>query len=189
MPLIDIRLNPTPRDLRIFAALWLAFFALLGVMALGRPGALFGAGLVTGLCFLVSISLNRDQPKRAQLLGVLIPLALLCIGGVERYLGVNQWAAAAAVWATGAIGFIITLVAPRPGRSLYTGWMYAALPIGWTISHAILGVVYYLLITPIGLALRLAGRDPMNRRFDRAATTYWIERQPTTDSSRYFRQF
>jgi hypothetical protein len=67
--------------------------------------------------------------------------------------------------------------------------MLAALPIGWTISHLVLGAVYYLVLTPIGLVMRLLGRDPMQRRFDRSAKSYWIERTPRTDPSRHFRQF
>jgi hypothetical protein len=33
------------------------------------------------------------------------------------------------------------------------------------------------------------GYDPMERRFDRAATTYWVERERNVDAARYFRQF
>jgi hypothetical protein len=48
---------------------------------------------------------------------------------------------------------------------------------------------YYLLLTPVGLVFRLIGRDPLRRRFDRNATTYWIARRPPETSDRYFHQF
>ena len=57
---------------------------------------------------------------------------------------------------------------------MYVGWMDASWPMGWVFSHVLLGVTYYLVITPIGLILRLLGKDPMRRRFDREAKTYWI---------------
>jgi hypothetical protein len=44
-------------------------------------------------------------------------------------------------------------------------------------------------VTPIAIALRLLGRDPLARRFDRTAPTYWVARRPTTDRTRYFRPF
>ena len=46
-----------------------------------------------------------------------------------------------------------------------------------------------LLFTPIGLAMRLVGRDPLRRRFDRQASTYWIKRPEQDETGRYFRQF
>jgi hypothetical protein len=62
------------------------------------------------------------------------------------------------------------------------------LPLAWTVSTVLLILVYYLVLTPIGLALRLAGRDRMGRRFDSDRTTYWVKRNES-DPSRYFRQF
>jgi hypothetical protein len=37
--------------------------------------------------------------------------------------------------------------------------------------------------------MRAAGRDPLARRFDRDAETYWVPREETPDPARYFRQF
>ena len=51
------------------------------------------------------------------------------------------------------------------------------------------GVIYYIVLTPIGLFLRLTGYDPMQRRFDRAAKTYWTPREQEEKTKRYFQQF
>jgi hypothetical protein len=67
--------------------------------------------------------------------------------------------------------------------------MYAAYPIGWVMSHVLLGIIYYGLFTPVGRLMRLFGYDPMERRFDGAAASYWVEREPIRDPSSYFRQF
>jgi hypothetical protein len=80
-------------------------------------------------------------------------------------------------------------IAPALGRKLYVGWMLAAVPIGWTLTHLILGVIYYLVLTPIGLLMRLVGKDPMRRRLERDASSYWIERDEAAGSERYFKQF
>jgi hypothetical protein len=50
-------------------------------------------------------------------------------------------------------------------------------------------VVFYGVLTPIGLLMRLFGRDPLNRTFDRSATSYWIEHDPGSDLDRYFQQY
>ena len=58
---------------------------------------------------------------------------------------------------------------PNVRRLLYLGWMRVFYPIGWVVSHLLLAIVYYLVLTPIGLVMRLFGGDPMHRGFDRSA--------------------
>jgi hypothetical protein len=79
----------------------------------------------------------------------------------------------------------------QPGllRPVYVVWMALALPIGWVVSHLLLLVVYYLVVTPIGLLMRLFGYDPLQRRIDRTATSYWVAHEQAADPSRYFKQF
>ena len=67
--------------------------------------------------------------------------------------------------------------------------MSSAFPIGWTISHVLLFVVYFVILTPVGWLLRLSGKDLLDRRLDRDAVSYWTERTASRDASRYFRQF
>ena len=52
-----------------------------------------------------------------------------------------------------------------------------------------MAVLFYGVFTPIGLFFRLIGRDPLHRRFQPEADTYWVARRPATDVRRYFRQF
>jgi hypothetical protein len=80
------------------------------------------------------------------------------------------------------------LLNPRWIRPVFVTWMRLAYPIGWTVSHLMLATIYYLVITPIGLVMRLLGRDPLQRRWDRQASTYWVAHNPGGDMARYFRQ-
>ena len=64
-----------------------------------------------------------------------------------------------------------------------------AFPIGMVIGTLALVLVFYGVITPIGLVFRLIGRDPLHRRYDREASSYWIERRPRPAAKRYFQQF
>ena len=74
-------------------------------------------------------------------------------------------------------------------KPVYLGLTLATWPIGWVVSHLALAVVYYGVITPIALVFRLIGRDAMNRRFDRDATTYWEPYDPDRGLDHYLRQF
>ena len=84
---------------------------------------------------------------------------------------------------------LVGLVAPTLVRPVYVVWMGLAFPIGWTVSHLMMLAVFYLVLTPIGVGMRLCGRDPMQRRMDRDAETYWLPRAPRKDLKSYFRQF
>ena len=93
------------------------------------------------------------------------------------------------VWlAAGVITVIYYAVPPVRGLVLRT-WMYAAFPIGWVISEVLLGLIFYLAFTPMGLVLRLLGHDPLQRRSDAKQRSYWIAHDPGGDMARYFKQF
>ncbi|SDR96780.1 SxtJ family membrane protein [Opitutus sp. GAS368] len=70
-------------------------------------------------------------------------------------------------------------------RRLYIGLSYATYPIGWAVSSVALGVIYYVVLTPLGLILRVCGHDPLQRR---PAASYWHKRPAPRDAASYFRQ-
>ncbi len=84
---------------------------------------------------------------------------------------------------------VVGLIGPSLVRPIYVVWMALAFPIGWTVSHLMMAIVYYLVLTPIGLIMRMCGRDPMQRRIDRTAKTYWQLRTAREDIKSYFRQY
>lgn len=89
----------------------------------------------------------------------------------------------------GGLCGLLALAMPAALKPLFIGMSIVAAPIGFVVSNTLLIVLYFLVITPISLIFRLIGRDALHRKFDRAAATYWIERNPVTDMKRYFRQF
>jgi hypothetical protein len=132
----------------------------------------------------------NTHPSRRQLrqFGLIWLIFFGAIGAWTWYRG----GAAGLVAALAGLAVIVPVVGwmvPKFMRIVYLAMSYAAWPIGFVVSHVILAIVYYLVITPIGLFNRLRGYDPMHRRFDPAAETYWIPRQPVTDIARYYRQF
>lgn len=212
MAMIDIKTNPTSRDLKIFGAMWLVFFIVLGKIAFSTEHALLYAALFTGTCFLISIAFNNDFSKKTQLLGLIIPLTLLTIWGFDKAAAASgntelakvhswsfwklhlegngaQWLVIFIVAAIGVLGGIAIFASKALGASIYRTWMFAALPIGWTISHVILGIVFFLVMTPIGLLMRASGKDPMTRVPDPRATTYWVPHVKPAHTKRYFQQF
>lgn len=136
MSLVRINRHPSPRDLRVFASLWLVFVGVAGALC-WRQG----------------------------------------------------WTGAAlAAWAVAALVFAAGMVAPWSLRLVYLSAVYAAFPIGVVVSYLVLGAVYFLLMTPVGWLMRLAGHDPLERRFDPAQKSYWKARGRPKSAHSYFRQ-
>jgi len=117
-------------------------------------------------------------------------LCLAFFGGLAAYNWYHGGVTLAVELLTAAalIGGVLGAVAPQLLKYVFVGWIVAVFPIGWTVSHLLLGFIYFFILTPIGLLLRLLGQDPMNRSFDPGAKTYWTthEQAPV---ARYFRQF
>ena len=119
----------------------------------------------------------------------LVPLAFLGLIG-----GLLMWRAGAqrvpfVLWGVGLAIAIVYYAIPKCRMIIYYGWMKAVYPLGWLVSHAVLGLVFYAVLTPMGLLMRLFGRDPMNRKLDPDASSYWAPHDPGGKTERYFRQF
>lgn len=86
------------------------------------------------------------------------------------------------------VGGIVGLTAPRLMRPIFVGWMIAVFPIGWLVSHVLMGIVYALLFVPLGIAFRLSGRDSLRVRRENR-DTYWQPKASAADLASYYRQF
>ncbi|MBK9167701.1 MAG: hypothetical protein IPM24_09580 [Bryobacterales bacterium] len=84
------------------------------------------------------------------------------------------------VWALAvAVGFLLAgWAAPRLLGPLNRAWRQLGILMGKVVHPVVLAILFYGVFTPMGLAMRLAGRDPMRRKFDPAADSYWLPRQP-----------
>ncbi len=133
------------------------------------------------------IRLNRHPPPRQLLV---FAVAWLIFVGV---LGLVQWRhdrppVALVCWSLAVMVPLAGLVWREGLRRLYVGLAYATFPIGFVVSTLMLVLLYYLVVTPIGLVLRLCRYDPLERKFDRQAGTYWQPRPARRDPVSYFRQ-
>jgi len=74
----------------------------------------------------------------------------------------------------GLIISIWALIAADSMRGLYNVWMRVAMMIGNTINRIILAIVFYLVIFPTGVIMRLTGKDPMRRAFKPEEKSYRV---------------
>ena len=55
-------------------------------------------------------------------------------------------------------------------------WFKFLTILGVTAVPVIMGAVFFLVITPIGLAMKIMGKDLLNKKYDKTKKTYWIKR-------------
>ncbi|VAX18789.1 hypothetical protein MNBD_NITROSPINAE04-2486 [hydrothermal vent metagenome] len=84
---------------------------------------------------------------------------------------------------------LFAAVAPMALLPLYRLWVKFAMALAWFNTRLLLAMVFYLVITPIGVAMRLFGKDVLDAKIDREAPTHWKKRKPHGDPASYEKQF
>ena len=81
------------------------------------------------------------------------------------------------------LGGLLERLIPRAAFQLLS---LIAFPIGFVLAHVLMAAIYYLVITPMGLVMRLLGRDVIGRRLEPQRTSYWHDRGTPRRASSYF---
>jgi len=137
------------------------------------------------------IKIDRDPPLRDLRKFGLLWFPLFCgVLGAVLYHKVGMLPLSVTIWCLAAPAIVLGAVKPAWVRPLFLGLMYLTFPIGFVISHVMLALIYYGVFTPIGLLMRMTGKDPLRRKRRAGASTHWIPRSKAeVDKERYFRQF
>lgn len=77
-------------------------------------------------------------------------------------------------WAVGGALTLWALVAPASLQPVHRWWMRLALLLSRITTPIVLGAVFFLVIVPVALLMKMMGRDPMARRFDEIITSYRV---------------
>ena len=130
----------------------------------------------------------NDIPMTQQALrkfGLTLGIAFGILGGFLAWRGRGTWP-----YFLGASGFffLFGLVLPNALKPFQKVWMTAALLMGWVMSRVILIALFFLVITPIGLILRLAGKDLLDIRMGVQRESYWTPHR-TRSKEDYENQF
>lgn len=84
-------------------------------------------------------------------------------------------------WIITVVMVLIALVAPRLLIYIYRPWLKFGAIAGWINTRIILFIMFYGLITPTGLIMRLFGSDPLRKRFEPDSDSYRITNQPQSN--------
>jgi hypothetical protein len=114
--------------------------------------------------------------------GLLLAVVCLLVFGLLLYYGTTS-----AGWAvTAGLLLLVALLMPRVLAPLRRLWLTLGGALHVVMSPVLLAAFYYGAVVPVGLAMRLFGRDPLRRK--RGGATYWIERDPRTTDPQAMRE-
>jgi hypothetical protein len=129
----------------------------------------------------------RPSPRTLRQFAALFLIVFALVAGLRVWRG-DLGTATIAIAAIGALVGVLGLIRPQAIRYVYTGWMIAAFPIGWTVSRIIVMALFYLVFTPFALAFRVFGRDAL-RLHRHTRRTYWMETKGAEPPESYYGQF
>ena len=122
----------------------------------------------------MSSSLIETRPSRKQLVSFGLTMAgmLALLGAIRvwRHSGLDEVAISAFI--VSALFALSSLIAPGSLASVYRWWMRLAEALGWVNTRIILVVIFYLVVTPLGLIMRIARRSPLDNA---PRDSYWTE--------------
>ncbi len=78
-------------------------------------------------------------------------------------------------WIVAAILSLIALTMPHILQPVYHWWMKLAHILGWINTRILLSIVFFVIFLPVGIILRLLGKDPMARKLDQDLNSYRVE--------------
>lgn len=92
------------------------------------------------------------------------------------------------LYALGTVTLVAGLFVPPLHAAItrFGGWLGRM--VGTGMTWLLLVPFFYLFFTTARVFLTLSGKDPLTRRWDRAAKSYWVDRKPAIDDKHFLRQ-
>jgi hypothetical protein len=143
------------------------------------------------------VEINWKPGRRELALFSRAAAAALALAGTVIALRTRAWSAAdpLAGWrvplilaAAAVLVGIAGLVSPRALRPLHLAWMGLTWPIALAATNLLVAAAFYLVLTPVGIAMRLGGRDALRLRRTPGGPA-WIPREGAREPRRYLRQY
>ena len=121
--------------------------------------------------------LNRHNKKQLRQFGLMVGGVLILIGLWKLYQGKHE-TARLILWSVGVALMVTGAIVPTLLRPVYWLWMKLAHLLGWVNTRLLLGIIFFVIITPMTIVMKIFGRDALNRKINKDADSYWIPRPP-----------
>ena len=129
----------------------------------------------------------KSEKSDLRKFGIIIGLILLVIAG---FLFWKEKESFQILLTFGVIFFFLGIAIPFILKPIYWVWMIFATIFGWIMTRVILSLIFYIIFTPIGLILRIFGKQFLEFNWDHSKQSYWnLRTVETFNKENYERQF
>lgn len=137
--------------------------------------------------FKEEIKYIKEDKTTLRKFGLTVGTVLLLLGIVLYLTGKSSSVVFGGI---GVLLILFGLILPTILKPLNKIWMILAVILGWFMSRLILFILYYVIITPIGIFLKLIGKDFLRIKIDKNSKSYWEKREKKiAEQIDYERQF
>jgi large-conductance mechanosensitive channel len=122
-----------------------------------------------------------DEPIEAgsnRAFGCVVGAVLMAIGAAKVVVAAAITPVSILIFAPGAVLLWLGIVAPSRLSAVNRLWLKIGAVISKIINPIVLALLFFLVVTPMALVMRLAGKRPLRLVPDRAAASYWLAREP-----------
>jgi len=110
--------------------------------------------------------------------GCTVGSILILIGATKAFVAGAAHPIACLAFAAGAVLLLLGIVAPSRLSVLNRLWLKVGTAIAKVVNPIVLALLFFLVITPMAIVMRMVGKRPLRLAPDRAASSYWIYREP-----------
>ncbi len=129
----------------------------------------------------------ESSRKKLREFGLLIGAVLIIIA---LFLFYYERASFIYFGAAGGLLILAGLLFPKVLLPFQKAWMILSVILGYFSTRLILGILFYIVITPMGIAAKLFGKDFLERKLDKKSKSYWhYNRKKEYDKEETERQF
>jgi hypothetical protein len=129
----------------------------------------------------------KESKKDLRRFGLTVGIVLLAIASLLYWKGKENYTAFGII---GGFLVVVSILFPIILRPLNKIWMTLAILMGWIMTRVILIVIFFIVLTPLGLIARLIGKDFLDLKIDKEKNSYWEVRDKKGEAAvDYERQF
>ena len=129
----------------------------------------------------------KSEKNDLRKFGITVGIILMMIAG---FLFFNKIESIQMLLTIGIVLFLLSVLIPGFLKPIYWVWMIFATIIGWIMTRVILSLLYFLIVTPIGLISRIFGKQFLELKWNKSSNTYWNYRSVSVpEKNRYEKQF
>ena len=129
----------------------------------------------------------KNEKSDLRKFGITLGIILMMIAG---FLFFNKIESIQMLLTIGIVLFLLSVMIPGVLKPIYWVWMILATIIGWIMTRVILSLLYFLIVTPIGLISRIFGKQFLELKWNKSSNTYWNYRSVSVpEKYKYEKQF